>query len=77
MTVYERLAQTEADGISGTPGVRAGFGRLRPPPVITATEMFLQPAVKRDEQITTAHLPDLKLGDADATVSPGNGHCGP
>jgi len=40
-------------------------------PVISATEILLQPNVEADEKITTAHLFEDKFGNAGSAVSPG------
>src|SRR6266851_1487857 len=43
-------------------------------PVVAAAEIFLQPYIKADEQITAAHLLKLELGVAGAPVPPGDGN---
>src|SRR5439155_768088 len=39
-------------------------------PVVAAAEVFLQPAIQRDEEIPAPHLLDLQLGFPEAAVLP-------
>jgi len=46
------------------------FGLL----VISLAEIFFQPQIEADEQVTAAHFLDFELGHASAAVTPGNRH---
>jgi predicted Zn-dependent peptidase len=72
------LASREKSTRTVTTNVRGRFFELTlGAPVVATTEIFFQPHVDANKQISAAHLADLEFGDARSPVSPGDGNDGP